>query len=171
MKKAFTLIEIIIVMALILILTTAAITGTSKILAGLRFNNTFNKLIGMLQNARNLAMAGKGDESFYQFRVETQHPPYLTWVFSPNKGPLETFSIDPSMNTYELVVTDLTSGLPCPAITDINFAAHTGKMSINCPGIPDEDEAKLVEFRLTLKATAQEKIFLLHRAAGIPQVR
>lgn len=173
-SPAFTLIEIIIVTAIIIILTAAAITGASGVVKTLRFNNTFDKVVFMLQKTRSIAIAERKNEPYYQFMIETQHPPYFTQIRTWNEV-IEQFEVDPLPGQdYELIVTDLTSGLPCPHITEINFDPKTGKMSINCPGIPQVDEAKLIEFRLRefpfISGKSREKIFLIHRAVGIPQV-
>ena len=58
-KKAFTILEIIIAIAVILILATAALSGSGGIIRSMRFNNAFNKMVLMVQKAKSLATSGK----------------------------------------------------------------------------------------------------------------
>lgn len=181
MKKAFTLIEIIIVMAIVLILTAAAITGTSRILKNIQFNNVFNKLVFMVQTARNLAIAGKtGDTNvrFYDLHVETSLNQFLdlrTRNADGSTDSIEFYFID--KNKFKVFSSDITNGIPgidCPQEVHIKFEVGTGKFFVNCPGGLNP-EAKIIQVGVKeLQENApgtREQSFLIHRATGIPQVQ
>lgn len=51
----FTLVEIMVVIAIVMILASAAVLQTSQVQNLLQFNNTFSRLTLMVQRARNLA--------------------------------------------------------------------------------------------------------------------
>lgn len=71
-RLAFTLAEIIVVVTIVIILAGIAFSSTSGVIKNLRFNNAFNKMVLMVQEARNLAATGKDSRAsnygidFYQ---------------------------------------------------------------------------------------------------------
>lgn len=179
MKKAFTLIEIIIVMAIILILTTAAITGTSKVLKNLRFTNSFNKVVFMIQKARDLAISGKEGGNIainYTVEIDTSNN-FMTIQAEGTSGPreeVEGYYVLNKDKGYKLFANDVTSGsTQCPIVVWIKFEIQTGKISVNCPG-GLSPPAKVMEIGLQefpVGPGTREQTILFHRATGIPQVQ
>lgn len=178
-SSAFTLIEIIIVMAIILILTTAAITGTSKVLKNLRFTNSFNKVVFMIQKARDLAISGKqggNSTTNYLIELDTSNN-FMTIQAEGTSGPreeVEGYYVLNNNKGYQLFANDVTSGsTQCPIIVWIKFEIYTGKILVNCPGGPSPP-AKVMEIGLReipVGPATREQTLLFHRATGIPQVQ
>lgn len=66
-KKAFTLIELIIVMAIIVIVVGISFTSLTRSQSQQVFNNNFDKIVSIFSNARSLAITGKGQLDYTDF--------------------------------------------------------------------------------------------------------
>ncbi|MBI2638694.1 prepilin-type N-terminal cleavage/methylation domain-containing protein [Candidatus Peregrinibacteria bacterium] len=177
MKKGFTIVELIIVIAILIIMAGAALGGVGGIIRGLRFSNTFNKMILMIQQARSLAVTGKNsDMKAYE----------VQFSFAPVEAILRGIKQDDSVQTIETFVLNSSSTnlsfsnpLNCNPATTIRFLSGKAETQLVCEGIAEQNVALLtVGLQETALNTApgavpaivRQKSFTVHRAAGIPQI-
>lgn len=173
----FTLIEILIVVAIIGIISAAAIIGSSGIIRALRFGNSFNKIVFMIQQARSLASAGK-DTNVQQYGVYFDLlTPARAILFGRNNTLDEIPSADKTIEKFvlpdgeTLSATDLSApAAPCAASGEyfaIRFRNGNAQTSSVCEGNP------ITNLKVTLsdEVLAREKSFSINQAAGIPQVQ
>jgi prepilin-type N-terminal cleavage/methylation domain-containing protein len=66
-KKGFTLLELIIVLAIIVIVVGVSFTSLIRSQAQQIFNNNFDKIVSLISNARSQAITGKGQLDFTDF--------------------------------------------------------------------------------------------------------
>ena len=66
-KKGFTLIELIIVMAIIVIVVGISFTSLTRSQSQQIFSNNFDKIVSIFSNARSLAITGKGQLDYTDF--------------------------------------------------------------------------------------------------------
>lgn len=161
-KKAFTIAELIIVIAITMILAAAAIGGTRTIIQTLRFNNIFNKTVMMVQEARNLAVTQKSTKpieysvaiDFVAIKLKEGRNTTISTTTLAQDSDL-SFSFEPNCLSVEII-----------------FAPGTANTELNCIGSTTEHPESL---KITLVETdnneiARQKSFSIHKTAGIPQV-
>lgn len=186
-KKAYTLLELMIVVAIVLILAGAAIIGSSGIVKNIQFGNAFNKTVFMVQKARNLAINGKNTAqtpavNSYAVKFDMPAAPGLHSVAivalgaeetigSGDEEMLETYILTNNMG-IELLASDVSSGASGTACTGsavIYFENKTGNVSFDCTGGPDAPNIMQFGIQETGDATTA-RTFLIHRAVGTPQI-
>ncbi|MBI5413487.1 prepilin-type N-terminal cleavage/methylation domain-containing protein [Candidatus Peregrinibacteria bacterium] len=160
-KSAFTLIELMIVIAIMLILAAAAMSGMSSVLRNLRFGNAFNKAVFMVQQARNLAATEKGAAASYRVEIASDNiklfaDTTLTETYNLQNMPGATFVSQ---------VTGITGNC---STAKIEFAKGAAKTILTCEG----GSANPASLTVALSDTANSlnKSFSIHNAAGIPQL-
>lgn len=143
MQKGFTLIEIILVIAIISILSVSVFTASSRFLITNHLDNSVNNLISSLRTAQINAMNTKGDGN-WGVKIENKT---ITLFFgesysSRNSVYDETFKIPASVSVadtevvFEKVTGDVSSQI------NINLSDNTGstaQVSINQEGIVNEN--------------------------------
>jgi prepilin-type N-terminal cleavage/methylation domain-containing protein len=170
--RGFTIIELIIVIAILLILAAGAFGGTGGIIRGLRFSNTFNKMILMVQQARSLAVTGKNpDLKSYEVQFNFTAPGSMVLQgIRQNDTPqeIERFSLDTQTNL------EFTSEPSCTQAT-IRFLNGKAETELICIGGTLSSPLLTIGLEETASgaagtAPAHQKSFTIHRAAGIPQI-
>jgi len=157
--KGYTIVELIIVITIILVLAGAAIGGTSGIIRNLRFTNTFNKMVLMVQQARSNAITGKNEQS-YGINIQSS-------VFQIFAGTSTT--VIETLQAPTNLVFSTKGSLTCAAAATIEFTSLKATTTLKCNGI---DEKQLeVSLCNDSACTTNKKSFLINKAAGIPQVR
>lgn len=160
MKKAFTLVEMIIVLTVIMIMSVMAISGTSGILGNIRFTNAFNKMLLLVQQASNLSINGKNsDIKNYSVTITPGQDIVLkgdsTEIDKITSADLKEFSIYAEPN--------------CTVAT-IGYSNGTAIADLTCTGIGAPND-KVNSLKIGLKkGTTFDKSFLIHKAGGVIQV-
>lgn len=175
MNRGFTIAEIIIAITVIIILAAAAITGSAGLIRTLRFNNAFNKMIFMVQQARSLAVTGKNSTTVKAYGVQFN----LTAPFSAALYNIDQNDASRDSETLQLEATTelaLYSSPNC-SIAKIQFANGSGETSLACEGGTPTDPSLLMlglcegeNCVSDLNAAPRNKSFSIHSAAGIPQI-
>lgn len=188
----YSVLELIIVVTIIMTLAAATIGGTRTLLRSLRFGNSFNKLVFMVQQARSLASTGKKPEETVggltqgvrYYSVQFQSTTDATLVensailytkltdtgagYNPIAHPeekMELFVI-PAEQKFALFGKNLETQQECGYIV-IRFENGTALSQIKC----DDAEAAQVEISLRDTENSERvRTFTIHRASGIPQV-
>lgn len=173
MKKGFTIIELIIVVAILIIMAGAALSGTGGIIRGLRFSNSFNKIVLMVQRARSLAVTGK-NANIKAYEVQFSFASPGTAILQGEKQDgtmqeIERFTLVSQTNL------EFTNNLACEPAT-IRFLNGKAETQLICTGGPST--VVLIEVGLRENAVnaapgaaaVRSKSFTIHRASGIPQV-
>lgn len=161
-KSAFTLVELMIVVAIVLILAAAATGGALSVLRNLRFSNAFNKAVFIVQEARNLAINEKGTAASY--RVEITGTTLNLFALDSTTA-IDSYALQnmPNATFYSRAVGS--SGDCTPA--EIKFAKGAVKTTLICAGA--DNPASLI-VGLSDPENNLDKSFTIHKAAGIPQL-
>lgn len=166
-NKAFTILEIIIAIAVILILAAAALQGSGGIIRSMRFNNAFNKILFITQQARNQALNGKNTEvKSYEIKFIIASVPHK--VESIN----ESLNFDAASKlTLTAEAGGATGVTKCISSANISFENVTAKTTFLCDG---GGGAEYLRIRMEEKDAAdnvvREKSFTLYNTSGIPQI-
>lgn len=165
--SGYTIIELIIVISIVLILAGTAIGASGGIIRGLRFTNTFNKMIFMVQSARNRAVTGR-NQNYTAYRIQ----------FSISAPPIPQTATQKSVSAtgetiLETLTLEATTGLSFTSAENcteavIEFTNGSGSTSLQCVGGTDPNPP-LLQIGLQEGTSTRTKTFLIHRAAGIPQ--
>lgn len=173
MNRGFTIAEIIIAITVIIILAAAAVTGSAGLIRTLRFNNAFNKMIFMVQQARSLAVTGKNSEAVKAYGVRFDFPSSAT---------LYNIQSNDTTQNSEILQLEVTTELafyssPNCKIARIQFTNGNGETSLECEGGMQNDPPLLTlgicegeNCINDLNTAPRNKNFSIHRAAGIPQI-
>lgn len=168
-NEGFTIVELIIVITIVLILSSAAISGTAGLIKNLRFNNTFNKVIFMVQQARNMAVTGKstGVTSytvyFYANKVELK---------AQKVGSTDTLSEITLGTDFNLVALPGATGSCSDA--SISFNNGNAETTLTCTGSSSATDVKSLTVSLqeiANSSTGLTRSFSIYSASGIPQVK
>lgn len=170
-SKGFTILEIVIAIAVILILATAALSGSGGIIRSMRFSNAFNKIILMVQRAKSLATSGKKTD-VKSYKVE----------FLLDKGTVNLIAdteTAETMDTLELEQTSLLK-LTSPSCGDaitysvIIFNNQTNEIELKCSNAPGATNESLLKISLEEKDidgnSVREKTFSINHLSGLPQL-
>lgn len=163
MKQAYTIAELIIVIAIILILSTAAISGSAGLIRSLRFTNSFNKMVFMVQQARSLAVTGKGSAANYDVSIEIPRTISIGSSTASTRETLETLTLEATTNLEFFA--SRTDGA-CSTAATIQFERGTAKTSLICDAI----QQSLLTVGVQETGGARSKTFSIHQASGIPQI-
>lgn len=165
-RRGFTLIELIIVISVVLILAGSAIGATGGIIRGLRFTNTFNKMVLLVQQARNLAVTGK-DASVTEYQINFSRASQTATL---QTKPANTV-LDASLNRLDRQGMYFYSPGNCNVMT-VTFTNGEGKPALQCSAnTVDQLIIGLRECPTSACQTVKrEKTFSIHKAAGVPQV-
>jgi prepilin-type N-terminal cleavage/methylation domain-containing protein len=176
-KSGFSLVELIIVIAIIMILAAAGLTGYGSISTNLRFNNTFNRIIQMVEQARSMAVTGKGTAGGYGVHIKNDIENDTVELFSSNPDDASTYSalshkpidseIIKASAKLELKATT-EEAMTCSTAT-IFFERNTSKTSLYCIAI-DLKTPPVLKIELSTSDASKTKSFSIHKAAGIPQL-
>ncbi|MBI4994170.1 prepilin-type N-terminal cleavage/methylation domain-containing protein [Candidatus Peregrinibacteria bacterium] len=187
--KAFTIIEILIAIAVILILAAAALSGSGGIIRSMRFNNAFNKLVFMTQRARSLAIAKKNAD-IEKYMVVISLAPSIP-QFPKNTAALILYKYDaPKPETIEVLTlqqdsqlylkTKKANDLECNDIAVVIFKNGASEPVLACggPSVISNPSSSEVTNILKIFLTEQdasgnavrEKSFALYNTSGIPQI-
>lgn len=176
--KAFTILEIIIAIAVILILATAVLGNSGGIIRSMRFNNAFNKLVFMVQRARNLAIAGKNAE-VEKYVVEIFKGTAALFT-SPESATSEILTLPESTNLQFQTKTEI--NLDCNSIAVIIFKNGVSEPILACDGVAGSLNPNPEDIANTLKITLEEldasdknkvvreKTFSINHISGVPQL-
>lgn len=176
-KKAFTIIEILIAITVILILAAAALSGSGGIIRSMRFNNAFNKMVFMVQRARNLAIAGKNaDVEKYAVEIFKNTAALFT---SPESATSEILTLPESTKLQFKTKTE--TGLECISMAIIIFKNGVSEPVLACDGeMSGSLDPTSGNTANTLKITLQElgasdepvreKTFSINHISGVPQL-
>lgn len=167
MKKAFTIIEMLVVIAIVLILSAAAIGGTSGLIKNLRFNNAFNKTILLVQQARNLAITGK-DNLIKSYILE--------FDLAAGKATLKSKKESGAPSELDKLVLDSASGMTftasgaayCTTTASITFANTTAETALSCVGAGASTYLQVL--KIEIRMDAKTKSFSINKASGVPQM-
>lgn len=164
-RSGFTLAELVIVMAIVLMLAAAAITGSIGLLRSLRFSNTFNKLVLMTQQARSLASSARGtDISYYEIEINSHEIKLKT-----NSSALDSYSLENTgaLSFYVSNAADTLCALPA----NIQFAQGNAQTKFVCNGLADPNPPILkAGVEETKDGDTKKKSFIMHKVSGIPQI-
>lgn len=169
MKKGYTIAELIIVIAIILILSTAAISGSAGLIRSLRFTNSFNKMVFMVQQARSLAVTGKGSAANYDVQLGiATNTISIGSSTAVVREILETFTLEATTNlTFFASHTDGT----CSTSATIQFERGAAKTSLVCDAVNPPPSLFTVGVReVEAGVERRSKTFSIHQASGIPQI-
>lgn len=168
--RGFTIAEIIIAITVIIILAAAAITGSAGLIRTLRFNNAFNKMIFMVQQARSLAVTGKGSAAIYDVKLDiVANTISIGSSTAAIREPLETLTLEATTNLEFFA--SRTGGV-CGISAIIQFERGSGKTSLQCDSVNPPPSLLTVGVVREVEAGAERrsKTFSIHQAAGIPQI-
>lgn len=170
-SRGFTLIEILIVVAIVAILAAAAIGNSSGLIDGLRFNNAFNKTVFMVQQARNFSSSGK-DNFSHGVQIVNGATSFTIKLFADDDGDGSYDASEESENYslpsgVSIEVSNLGgSSSECDFPIQILFALRTAEASLKC-GTTSTSQIKITLTSATLGRTPS---FSITSASGIPQV-
>lgn len=170
--------ELVIVTVVVIILASSVLMGTGQVMRNLRFGNAFNKMVFMVQQARNAAITSKGDFDYYG--VEFAMPNIKTvGRFAEKTGVLqktyvENLIIEESVNSNILIKdkTNNPAGVDC-GTGIVKFEKKTAQVSFICTNLL-ASKPTLMEFGLKEKAEVQgpkTKSFAIHMQSGVPQIQ
>ena len=172
-NKAYTLAELMIVIAIVLVLAAAAITGGASVIKNLKFGNAFNKIVFTVQRARSAALTAKDAQTVSEYRVSLDNS--MIALSAEGSGGSETivdsYTID-TRQTMELAAYDISNGLPGAICSDgaaISFAVKTAAAAFECAGSANPSPALLKI--VLMHDDGSKKSFIIHKEAGIPQVQ
>lgn len=169
-RGGYTIIELIIVVAIVLILTASVLAGTGSLTRSLRFNNSFDKLILLVQQARSLAKANK-DSSIKSYGVRFEWD--LTTsavVFSENQTGTVADEVSSKLTLADGTQLKIFTPQNCTLSATIRFAAGSADASLRCEGVAKPDVALLTMGIRDTSTANKTKTFSIHRVGGIPQV-
>lgn len=187
--KAFTILEIIIAIAVILILAAAALQGSGGIIRSMRFNNAFNKLVLMTQKARSMAVAGKNvDIEKYAIIISLEgFPPQypkntaalISYKYSAAKPEiLDILNLTEASKLY--LKTEKADGLLCNNIAVAIFKNGFAEPILACDGNSAGLNPASADMTNTLKISLveedaagneiREKTFSINHLSGLPQL-
>lgn len=192
MNRAFTLIEILVTVGIILIIASVGLIGGSSVVNNLRFSNAFNKMMLIVQNARARSLttqASATQSNIVQYSVEFLPASGSVRFFSESGtarlGEFNTgqpsaeddllmepaFDVATAVPGAALVLENLNPATPpvCAQNIVISFAKGTRNLTMRCDGA-----AQIYHVRLGLQTgaglTLKKKTFTLHQASGIGQL-
>lgn len=191
-EQGFTVVELLIVITIMLVLASSAIAGGMYILRMLKFNNVFNKVILMVQNARSMAATEKGGGETAKYGVRFfSGTPFYVQIFSQSAADAtdgtitEAFYLprDFSMQIQDLTITigssTCESTVPTTPLAEIIFPKASRDIVMKCEGTdvssgPDPPEKiKLMQFSISSVGPfgTTTKAFVVHKTTGMPQIR
>lgn len=162
-KDGLTFVELMIVVAIVIIISAAGVASSRGVVKNLQFQNYFNRMIFMVQEARNLAITSK-DQYAVSYSVQFDTPANNTKV-TVFKTMVDASNFDVEVYPFALSDFAITSAPNCAATAIIKFESSTGKTSISCDGNP----LPFIELGLT-DNVGKTRTFSIHQVAGIPQV-
>lgn len=198
-KRGFTLVEIMVVIAIVMILAGAAVLQSSQVQNLLQFNNTFSKLTLMVQRARNLAsteteagtdfgvyMEGTdivtGQQKVTLFADRDSDERYDTAIAGGEERDekLENALIIPEgiqVNGIRFGI-NLQPQNACTRQLLIIFQNGSGNPILYCDGIKVDrsvidsslSKSGQLQIELNQNATSRQKCFMIHVLSGIPQI-
>lgn len=170
MKKGFTLVELIIVITIILVISSFAVGGITRIAQSMRFGNTFNKIVLMVQSARNMAITEKNSAvKNYSIEFDSNQNPHSVTI-KGDAEEIEKLTLDASTN-LNLTNQDWI-GIGCNKAI-ISFSTGAAKTTLTCEGAANPNPSMLsigIQESLEEGAVGRTKTFSIHAASGIPQV-
>lgn len=159
------MVEIMVVVAIVLILGSATVSGSRGVIKNLRFNNSFNQLVFMVQQGRNLAITGKDKNAgSYSIKFDMDNSQKVT-LFKNN---LDATTTD--MEVMAFLGTNgikITSNPACTTNVVIKFISGISKTEITCGSDPPQP---LIILGVQETTGDKSKTFSIHQVAGIPQV-
>lgn len=167
-KKAFTLIEIFIVVGIVLILAAAAINGYRGIVKTMRFNNTFNKIVAMVQQARNMASNGKNTD-IKTYKIEFAAQEETTHIITLNSygaTDADKKEIEKLTLNEEIILYPKKDNSTC-ASASVSFKNVTAETSMMCDALT----ADSLKIKLSDADSNYSKEFSIYRSSGIPQIQ
>lgn len=174
-NQAFTLLEIIIVVTIVLILATAAVSQTGSVQQLLKFNNVFQQTVFFVQRARTMALTQREDAP--RFGVDFSTSNSIQLFKDPAATVEETFQF-PSGIIHHVTI-GVAGGTNCPS-AQITFDRETARTRFSCTGIDEPLVLQVTLCQLTSGSSATDcasaptdiirsRSFVIHRAAGVPQ--
>ena len=166
----------IVVVCIVMILAAAAITGSAGILRNLRFGNAFNKIVLMVQSARGLAVTGKNSYdtpiTSYDVRFNLSASQSVDIFANGPNVVVETYTIEATtgLQIFANELENAAAPTPCSGLDPaavLSFAQNSAALTLTCGGTP----RPLMQFGIQEGAGGTSKTFLIHQAAGIPQVQ
>lgn len=169
-------------MSIVVILSAIALSGSMAAIRHLRFTNTFNKMVLMLQQARSLAQSGK-DINIESYGVRF----ILTPAQTDDPQTAELFSVDPAgakqtIESFTLLSTmnlEFASDIPPNCQTEIfTFTNGTAATQLKCEYAAGDENPPQIRIGLCEKSAdcfaatnIRKKFIFLHKEAGIPQIQ
>lgn len=174
LPSGFTLLELLLVITVVLVLATIAITQTSGAQKALQFNNTFQQVVFLTQRARTMALTERTPGS--QFGIDfAGSPQNEVRLFEEEPTSIEEEFTFPSGVYHEVTQTEAEAGAAC-LDTQISFDTATGETNFSCTGADEPLVLRVTLCQLTAgisctskRVELRRRSFLIHRAAGIPQ--
>jgi len=165
MKKAFTLVEIIIVLTVIMIMSVMAVSGTSGMLVNIRFTNAFNKTLLLVQQASNLAISGKNSD-IKDYSVTITITPVQDIVLKGDSTEIDKIT-SADLKEFSIYAS---SGQDC-TIATISYSNGAAKADLTCTGIgAPNDKVSSLKIGLKKGTTGLDKSFQVYKAGGNIQV-
>lgn len=165
--KAYTLVELLIVIGIVLIIAAAAVTGSRGAIKTMRFNSAFNKMVLIVQDARNHALTEKNQNFDYYGVRFTFTAPYIATFFGIDEGNdeqnIETFELD-AVSQFGFHTQQ-----NCTPSAAIKFEKVTAAVQLICEGIANSQITDLIIGLQELDGT-RSKTFAVNSAAGILQI-
>lgn len=172
-KKAFTIIEILIAITVILILAAAALGNSGGIIRSMRFNNTFNKMILMVQKAKSLATSGKKTD-VKNYKVEFLLDDGTVNLIADTATGGETMDTLHLGKTSLLKLTSPSCGETAATYSAIIFTNKTNEIELKCSNTPNAGNEPLLRIKLTEEDASgkpvREKNFSVSNLSGVPQL-
>ena len=171
-RRAFTLVELLIVIGAILILSAAAVSGARKVIRSLTFGDNFNKLVFMVQRARNTAISGKDTNiAIYGVRINPQAG--TATYFTKNIGGVTEDQTDPPvirLRAEDNFSFTAVAGLACTEAR-IEFVNGKAETRLACEGAGEANKnPDLLTVNVHDARENTKRTFSIHKAAGVPQV-
>lgn len=178
-KRAFTLLEIIIVITIIITLAAVAVSQTSGVQQLLRFQNAFQQTVFLVQRSRTMAVTRQGTAEVFGIDLSASNEINLfsaTSISDTDPTSEENFKL-PS-DIFHSVQRTASGGADCTA-AKIGFERGTGNTLFSCTDLPPG----VRELRITLCQVSsgascasegdpefiRNRSFIIHLASGIPQ--
>lgn len=164
--RAYTFTELMIVIAVVLILSAAAITGSREIIKNMKFSNVFNRVVFMVQSARNSALTEKNSAAIYSVKFDIAESESKISIFS-DTAQIESFTILMADNLKLFI--NKSDALPCSSSAELIYSSTSASLSLKCDG-----GGISPSLNIGIKEAAEggkSKFFIIHKAAGIPQVQ
>ncbi|PIQ78490.1 hypothetical protein COV82_00875 [Candidatus Peregrinibacteria bacterium CG11_big_fil_rev_8_21_14_0_20_46_8] len=180
-RAAYSIIELLVVVAILLILAAVAVGTANGVLAEQRMNNAYNAVTNLIQEARGNALASK-DSQIAEYRITIPQPlianpnqPVTVVLSSVSTSGAETQleRIDLGNQGLDILFYQDQQQQACNLTSRIMYQTQTGTPIFECAVTAYTGNLNTKQIRIEIRERNQQnprqRLFTIHRASGTPQ--